>query len=272
MEYFNKTCIGYSHIKNKKPCQDFSIAYHDEERTIVAVCDGHGGDKYIRSDRGSKFACEAVLNALKSLPASYLRKSDTNAVKEKLKLNVLTEWNHKVEEDLAAKKISSKELSALSDKDKAALRREPFTAYGTTLNGVMVIGKKLVTVQLGDGGCCTIKNGELEEVFPEEDEEQVANLTYSMCQSDAFDHLKVAVTDFKDADGVIICSDGVLNPYQNIPNFSKSFVNPAVRSILDGKSKSLAEFIETLGKEKGIGDDVSVGIILSDSIKAKYYS
>ena len=47
--FFTKTAIGANHLKNGLPCQDHSASYHDEERTIVTVCDGHGGALYIRS-------------------------------------------------------------------------------------------------------------------------------------------------------------------------------------------------------------------------------
>lgn len=36
VKYFTKTAIGYSHIKQNKPCQDFSASYHDDERTNIS--------------------------------------------------------------------------------------------------------------------------------------------------------------------------------------------------------------------------------------------
>ena len=51
--FFTKTAIGFSHVVENKVCQDFSASYHDEERTIITACDGHGGDIYVRSHLGS---------------------------------------------------------------------------------------------------------------------------------------------------------------------------------------------------------------------------
>ena len=68
--YFTKTSIGYSHIKENKVCQDYSASYHDEERTIITACDGHGGDIYVRSHLGSKFASNAVIKVLRELERS----------------------------------------------------------------------------------------------------------------------------------------------------------------------------------------------------------
>ena len=59
--YFTKTNIGYSHLKANKRCQDYSACYHDEERTIITACDGHGGALYVRSHLGSKFASDKEL-------------------------------------------------------------------------------------------------------------------------------------------------------------------------------------------------------------------
>lgn len=63
--FFNKTSIGYKHIKEGKPCQDYSDCYKNDECTILTACDGHGGALYIRSDRGAKFASAAAIKVLK---------------------------------------------------------------------------------------------------------------------------------------------------------------------------------------------------------------
>lgn len=64
MIVFNTTRMGASHIKSNKPCQDYSLSWESEngDVCISIVCDGHGGDTYVRSDRGSKFAAEIALD------------------------------------------------------------------------------------------------------------------------------------------------------------------------------------------------------------------
>lgn len=64
---FNSTHKGASHYKNGKPCQDYSLSYQsdDESLYVSIVCDGHGGDTYVRSDRGSRLAAEITLQAIK---------------------------------------------------------------------------------------------------------------------------------------------------------------------------------------------------------------
>ena len=65
--FFTKTSIGYSHVTTNKRSQDFSASYNDEERTIVTACDGHGGNVYIHSHLGAKFASDAVIDVLRDL-------------------------------------------------------------------------------------------------------------------------------------------------------------------------------------------------------------
>ncbi len=65
---FNVTCMGASHVKSGKPCQDYSLNWQsDDGNTHVAiVCDGHGGETYVRSDRGSRLAAEISLKNIRN--------------------------------------------------------------------------------------------------------------------------------------------------------------------------------------------------------------
>ena len=57
---FNYSCEGESHKATGKVCQDHSLTCSVEGLTMAVVCDGHGGERYFRSDIGSKFAAEAT--------------------------------------------------------------------------------------------------------------------------------------------------------------------------------------------------------------------
>ena len=64
---FNTSILGASHVKDNKPCQDYSIAWQSEEdgAVVLVVCDGHGSDTYVRSNVGSRLAGEIALEAVK---------------------------------------------------------------------------------------------------------------------------------------------------------------------------------------------------------------
>lgn len=64
---FNCTEIGASHITKGKPCQDYSLSWNSDDKNthIVIVCDGHGGDTYVRSDVGARIAAEVSLKIIR---------------------------------------------------------------------------------------------------------------------------------------------------------------------------------------------------------------
>ena len=242
-EAFNVTSIGNSHIKAGKLCQDHSLSYSEGDRIIVTACDGHGGEIYLRSHKGSRFASLALLHAFMEIETLSFRRYSAEEIEHNLKLKVLCEWNKLVQEDLSAHPLRKSEAAHLSEKLIETLRQNPVKAYGSTLTGAMLLGNRLICVQLGDGGCYLLKNGEIHPAFRECEDEPVANVTYSLCGEDAFDHMHASIFDMRLPDGVLLCTDGVLGPYQSIENFKRSFVRPVVRRILDGKTGEVKQFV-----------------------------
>ena len=260
--YFTKTSIGYSHLNCGKLCQDFSATYHDDDRTVITACDGHGGNIYVRSHKGSQFASDAIMHVFTRLKSNVFSKLTCEEVAQKLRLNILCEWNALVEKDVVAHPFDESELATLSDEERFRLKSNGVKAYGSTLNGAMVLGDKLVCVNLGDGGVFLLNKGAIAAAFDEEDEEPVANVTFSLCQEDAYKHIKVGIFDVNTIDGVLICTDGLVNPYQNVSNFNQSFVQP-VRALANrGRLDKIEQFVVKFGAEIGIGDDVSLGLMI----------
>ena len=261
--YYTKTSVGYSHLRSGKICQDFSASYHDEERTIVTACDGHGGRLYVRSHLGSKFASKAIMQVFSELKGSDFHRYTAGEIAEKLRLQILCAWNGMVERGCSEEPIRRKECRLLSEQEEMQLKLNSAKAYGTTLNGVMVLGDKLVCASLGDGGIFLLRGEEILPAFPEPDEEEtVANITYSMCQEDAYKHLKTAIFDVSEVDGALLCTDGVINPYRNLANFNVSFVRPICKLAREEQLSEIGKFVVQLGTKIGIGDDVSLGLIL----------
>ena len=268
---FNKTCIGYSHLKNNKVCQDYSASYKDNERMIVTCCDGHGGAQYVRSHLGSKAASEAVMNIFKSLDKSFFKKGSETELLDKIRLLILCEYNKLIEREVANRPIRKSEMEGLKEEQVDTLRFNPAKAYGTTLSGAMIFNKKLVVISIGDTETLGIKKGELIRLFDNSDD-PAGNVTYSMCQEDAYQYLRIAILNAKDIDGIMLCTDGLSSPYQSYDNFNKSFVKPTVYKILTTKSLTYAEqSVNKLALELGVGDDVSLAFILDEDTNSKYY-
>lgn len=58
-------CQGESHKSNDKPCQDCAYAESTDRLSMAIVCDGHGGERYFRSQYGAQFATEIAKNAIR---------------------------------------------------------------------------------------------------------------------------------------------------------------------------------------------------------------
>ena len=271
IEYFNITSIGHSHIKSGKVCQDHSLSYSDCDRTVITACDGHGGDVYIRSHKGSKFASMAILRSMLDIESLNFRKYTAQEIEHNLKLNVLCEWNRLVGEDLAEHPLRKSEMKHLSDSQIESLKKNPVKAYGSTLTGAMMIGNRLICVQIGDGGCFLLRGGEMAPAFDDGEDEPVANVTYSLCSEKAFDHMHASIFDMRNIDGLLICTDGILKPYRSNENFKRSFMRPVVRLLLDGEAREIKDYVRELGLKRGDGDDVSLAMILKNSTKSKNY-
>jgi len=65
------TCIGASHISSNKPCQDYSLHKDYGDWQLLIVSDGHGDDKYFRSDKGAKIAVEVTQKAIESFVLDF---------------------------------------------------------------------------------------------------------------------------------------------------------------------------------------------------------
>ena len=268
---FVKSCVGYNHIKDRLPCQDYSALYKDNARIIITCCDGHGGKKYIRSHIGSHMASNSIINVFNSVTSTFFRLNN-DEIENKIKLSILCEWNKLIESYYSSNPIKKSEIVALDEDDILCLKNDFVKAYGTTLTGALLIANKLLIIKIGDTECFAIKKGELINLFENEDE-PVANITYSLCQDDAFKHLQVKVVDFKDIDGVILCSDGLTSPYQSYDNFKNSFINPFVRKLIKEKSyEHIENFVEELALKLGVGDDVSLSFIIKDNLAIKHYT
>lgn len=265
MEFiYNKSAIGYSHIAKGTVCQDYSDSYINDKYHIITACDGHGGKIYIRSDRGAKFASQAVIDVITSYSVRKLNSLIEKKSLDKLKLEILCKWNDLVEQDYINEEFTLDELRDLTEDERFKLQLNYIKAYGTTLNAIVSTKKYLICIQIGDGGMFLIKNKKVEVAF-EENNENVANITNSLCGDDAYDDLFIKAVKKDKYSGALICTDGVIGPYQTYINFFNSFINPFInnfKTISIKKVFEMDDFIELLGSKIGNGDDVSVAAML----------
>lgn len=270
---FNLTAQGASHIKKNKECQDASLSYQDENCAIAVVCDGHGGDDYVRSAIGSKFASAiAKKNIQKFLLGMDKERFFLNPDKQLkiLEASIISHWNESVSDYHSKHPFDEAELIVVSEKAKKRYLEDGkiWSAYGTTLIAVAMNEDYWFAIHIGDGKCVAINHaGEFKQPIPW-DPKCFLNATTSICDSDAIDNFRHFYSDKLPA-AVFVGSDGIddcFNNNEQLYNLYKtvlySFATTDFKEACDG----LADYLPRLSA-KGSGDDVSIAALLDmDSI------
>ena len=271
----NISIRGYSHILADKECQDFSISWGTREYSAIIVCDGHGGEKYIRSSVGSKIACEVGKTAIDDFMRS-IKKTDCDYIKSQLpnlERFIVQKWRENVTEhfennpfDLYARYM------ALSDSDRQALDKNPVKAYGSTFIAAVLTDNLYFIIKLGDGNVNVIhSDGTIDSPQELTDDQLQFNVTTSLCQSNAFDEFKHTVKAFdrkSSVRSVVLTTDGIINCFQSVEAY-RSLIknifdayNEARNEIEISKARKELESALNEFSQKGSGDDLSVAIMI----------
>ncbi|MDD6316549.1 MAG: protein phosphatase 2C domain-containing protein [Clostridia bacterium] len=270
---FAHTVIGHSHEKKGTVCQDASIYIQKAGYTLIAVSDGHGSGNFPRSDRGSRFACQAAASAADTFvrdfdPAMLEEEGRHEAAVVQLCKNILLQWNAAVEADWKAEPITEEEAAQADEKYRAAyLNGERCThAYGTTLLAVLMTPKYILAIRNGDGQCVTIdRTGGFDTPIPWNDKCR-ANMVTSLCDYNAIQEFRVWFSKDLPA-AVFIGTDGIDNSYPRQADLFGLYCNictEALRNGLETAGRDAAEFLPKL-TQQGSRDDVSMAGILSGS-------
>lgn len=270
---FNLTAQGASHIKKNKECQDASLSYQDENCAIAVVCDGHGGDDYVRSAIGSKFASAiAKKNIQKFLLGMDKEKFFLNPDKQLkiLEASIISHWNESVSDYHSKHPFDEAELIVVSEKAKKRYLEDGkiWSAYGTTLIAVAMNEDYWFAIHIGDGKCVAINHaGEFKQPIPW-DPKCFLNATTSICDSDAIDNFRHFYSDKLPA-AVFVGSDGIddcFNNNEQLYNLYKTVLYSFATTDFKEACEGLADYLPRLSA-KGSGDDVSIAALLDmDSI------
>ena len=272
-------CRGSEHIKTDKPLQDFSGSTTDRWKSYAyaLVADGHGGERYFRSEVGSHhavvYAVESMNKVLREL-VFYIKKKEIEVIDKTLKnlcSRIILLWREKVSEHFKANPLTEAE-TALCEKLKIALPisdDDIFTLYGSTLLCAVYFEKLdfWFALQIGDGKCVGIKtDGTVFYPIPD-DEEQGFGVTKSLCGKNAVENFRYAY-GFEKIAGIAVMSDGLTDSFdsEKLPDFLLNIKENAVTDAEKTKAE-LAEFLPKLSKQ-GSGDDISIaGIFVKEEEK-----
>lgn len=265
---FNLTEAGASHIKNKKECQDYSISYTGESISIAIVCDGHGGDDYIRSAIGSKLASAvAYKNLLKFLSDIKIGTIRENPQKvfEQLESSIINGWNEAIYTHLKDNPFTEEELNQVSEKAKKIYKKgeKIESAYGTTLIAIGMTDSFWIGIQIGDGKCVSISKDSIFSQPIPWDDACFLNATTSMCDSNALHHFRYSYSEELPA-AIFIGTDGVDDCFQNDEQLNGLYKTIIYSFGSCEWEEAIAELKDYLPRltAKGSGDDISIAAIM----------
>ncbi|MDE5584320.1 MAG: protein phosphatase 2C domain-containing protein [Ruminococcus sp.] len=266
---FCHTVIGASHIKGGTVCQDSSVFRTYDNYGIAVVADGHGSKRHFRSDKGSEMAVAAALDAVEefykdpdAFEESFLR--DPETIIKKIEKNIISRWNRLVIHHYTHNPYTDEEKERFTEKEFKRLKVE--TVYGTTLI-VAVMGRKFTFgTQIGDGSLVLICEDAAAEMPIGYEESAPANLTASMCNSQAINYFNSFYTTDEKPIAVFVSTDGLYTSFKTDEDFldyhsilASQLINiekfkPSIRKNLSKRSRS------------GTEDDTSLACVFDESI------
>ncbi len=290
---FHFKSIGASHLSKGTVCQDACASVETDAYRLAVVCDGHGGNDYFRSDRGSRLAtqafCECVDKAFypQSEEAeapqteSFLKNKAKNfaeaihacttqkQIEEQLlwfTRSVLTRWNLLVEEDLQADPFREEELATVSEKarNRYLTGEKVQSAYGSTLIGVVLTPDFWFGIHIGDGKCVAFDREGLCAEPIAWDEQCFLNVTTSLCDSNALQEFRFCFSRELPA-AVFVASDGIDDCFageKRLHNFYRVILTSFATEEPEVACRELEAYLPVLSS-RGSGDDMSVGAILN---------
>jgi Protein phosphatase 2C len=270
-----KTVRGASHILTNLPNQDainWWIGSPEGVPLIMSISDGHGSERYFRSNRGSRFAVQATTQVLKNFIESLPEPKDLAQVgqlaEELIPEAILQAWENLVRADLTSQPFADEEFTRLIEKRGRAARdkaeQDPLVAYGATVLSVAATATFIIYLQLGDGDIlCVDPSGKTTRPYPR-DERLIGNETTSLCTLDPADfRLWVAPASHNEPALIMLASDGYSNSYPDEEKFLRTgitYLKAARSEGMDSVNASLDRTLEYTSSH-GSGDDIAMGIL-----------
>lgn len=267
---FNSHCQGEGHKSSGKPCQDYSFSLVQDDYALAIVSDGHGGERYFRSDVGSKLAVDVTVKSLtefaKNLPADTFSEKPFTAIGiDEQGLSVLSQltgsivvgWRNAVKEHVDTHPLTEAEQVIAVPKDEHDWEK----TYGCTLIATLRTPDYWLAFQIGDGKCVAVgEDGVPYEPIPWDDR-CFLNRTTSICDTAAADEFRYCVGGGNTAPvAVFLGSDGIDDSFGeegNLYNFYAQLAKGFAKDGYDATSADLDATLPVLSK-RGSQDDMSV--------------
>lgn len=264
---FGKSVKGATHEKNGLPLQDnCKIEEISDKITIIAVADGHGSSKCLRSDRGSLIAVNTFCTVMKNYLLNYRKEKDglTNLVTflnregdMRFAQDICEEWQARVKQSYYKNKAEN-----VKDNNGNTDWKKVYLLYGTTLLGMLITDTFVFSFQIGDGDINYITSDGISPLV--EPEKFLGTETHSLSKLDAWRKSVASIRRKNAADDVpylyMLSTDGFSNSFVNEEEFYKT-CREYYKMIGEHGYKAVRDNLEKWLKETselGCGDDITV--------------
>lgn len=223
-------CCGESHKSINKPCQDYAYAESSEQLSMAIVSDGHGGERYFRSQYGSEIAVKVTADAIRAFvdnmeqsslmprgkrsvfdDAPFTAYSSALAIEQTghkvahkalqwLFSHIITQWNLLIARHARENALSEWELEHVERQYQeefiGMLQSEEASfekTYGCTLMAYVQTPTYWFAFHLGDGKCVLMRLENQKLVCEQPipwDEKCFLNKTTSLCDSNALEEFR----------------------------------------------------------------------------------
>lgn len=295
-------CKGESHKLTDKPCQDWAYADSSGTISMAIVSDGHGGERYFRSDQGARILVEITERSLRSFVESVAQQAECifegrpltqyiqnmaldqqlNAKAHKMLTwlfsSIISQWNAAIAKHAAEHDLTDWELSHVEDKYKEEFlskRNDPEATfektYGCTLIAYVQTPSYWLAFHIGDGKMVRMNIADdvlnCDQPIPW-DSRCFLNKTTSMCDSDVLDEFRYCYQgDGGFPTAVFLGSDGLDDSYGDGEQLYNFYVNLFKQIAKSGREEAQNVLARSLPKISKIAskDDMSVACVYDDA-------
>ena len=260
---------GHSH-KEKDipcPCQDAADFKLGDDYAIAAVSDGHGGEKYFRSDKGSVLAIKIAIRCLEAFLKNHRERLVNTTEKQQSEIlkdverHIISEWREAIEKDFADRSLEPHEKYICARYPRNDIPINSFQAYfyGATLLYACMTPNYSFAAQIGDGASVFLKADAIVDMPVPGDERLGFGVTTSLCDSDAannFRHYFAPASEGVEA--IFLCTDGMVDSFtrDSFPQVNQKILNEMRKNKVLAETQ-LQEWLPALS-EKGSRDDVAM--------------
>lgn len=254
---------GRNHVANGTVCQDYCIAKNiDDETQIVCVADGHGGETYVKSDIGSRLACEVfckIVNDIKNLFQSKEHKGKGDWLDylqtRQFKNLYITAWKKAVNEDYLSDKENSKETEA------GIIRK-----YGTTFLFTVYTKDNICVGQLGDGAILLLNNRNQCQIFKRHNV-KINSHTSSLASNRGEFAFVIDIYDRDSFSYVLMSTDGVYDKLDTGNSFLL-YANSLLQQVSENELLDRPFYVEGTDVSQISKDDCTIALL---NLKNKSY-